>query len=143
MTDTKNIKSEITKTLDVIGTDKHESTAVPHSKNNRDSLAHELHVAQTIKSYGEGRYNKAKKACVDAGMMGDPEVLVPGATETAFAGQCYVITRSINNPTVKIDSDKLIVALRKLGVSADKIEKAKAEATVTSKPPERFTVAPK
>jgi hypothetical protein len=108
------------------------STAMPQidGMKNTEHLAYELMVAGVLRSAAGARYDAAKEAAKEAGVLGDETDAVPGTKKPVYEGMLVLITRQVNKPAQRLDSKKLITELRKAGVAADVIDKAIRLSTV-------------
>lgn len=142
--DAAKLKGNVQKHLDKIGGDK--ATGLPD--NVGDNLPHEpaaweLMIAGIIRSYGEKRYDNAKKAAEEAGILGKSADAVPGSKTVTYDGAYVSVIRSVNNASDKLDNKKFIAELRKRGVKQDVIDDAMLHATTPGTPAKRFEAVPK
>jgi hypothetical protein len=140
--DSTKLKANVQKALDKIGNDK--LTGIPEIGDNlpQEPLAWELMLSGIIRSYGEKRYDVAKKKAEEGKILGNdtPE---PGTKAVVYDGAYVSIIRTVNNAPQKVDMTKFQSALRKLGVSAAVIEKALLEATTAGTAAKRYEAVPK
>lgn len=142
--DAAKLKGNIQKHLDKIGSDK--STGLPDNVGDNlphESIAWELMVAGVIRSYGEKRYETAKRSAEEAGVLGKSAEAVPGSKTVTYDGAYVSVIRTVNNASDKLDTKKFIAELRKRGVKQDVIDDAMLHATTASTPAKRYEAVPK
>jgi hypothetical protein len=153
MSDGAVLLSSIQHVLNSIGADRQpdniqqllEQTKLPSKRKvtNTEHAAFEFMLAGILRSYSEKRYKVAKDAADKMGLLGESDTITPGSKLTVYDGNFVCIHRRVNNSTVRLNADQFITELRKLGVSAEKIEKARALATSETKPACVYEASPK
>ena len=121
------IKLKATAALEKIG--RHNGTAPLESTDNRMPQAHELFIADTMRSYANKRYDIAKKEADKAGLLLDEEIL-PGSTKVTYENEHFSLSAKVSSPRTQISETKLRVELIKAvgETAADRIiEKSKQE----------------
>ena len=101
---------------------------------SEEQAAYEYMLAREIEATAKKRAEGAKARLVELGMLDKAEKAKPGDTGYTYSGQLVSISYKVNNPAKRVDTKALSAALRKLGVSQDKIDQAFTEATKESKP---------
>jgi Zn-dependent M16 (insulinase) family peptidase len=147
----KTLASDLQKALMKIGIAN--GTAMPPSQDPIDQYLHDFYVASIGRRFFEGQHDKTKKAMLDA--LDDKEKqeiedLVKqtkdnkmGDSMDLTAGQNYSLVVSTRKGSLKLDDDKLRVALQvKHGMSAATVDKLFASCSDTTEPAKVFTVNP-
>lgn len=97
-------KASIQKSFSDIG--KKNSSSPPESTDNRFGLAYELFVSKELKSAAEKRYEAAKQAATDAGII-DEEQAVEGAEVNMYSSEHFDIALKKSASSWTLDKTKL------------------------------------
>ena len=132
------IKAKLTSKFAELGNKN--GTASPDSTDNRAKIAHEFFVADTLRSVANKRYEDAKKAAAEAGLLADDPV--PSSTVVTYENEHVTISAKTANPAQRLDPNLLKTKLM-LKLGAAEAEKLVSQATVTSKPATSYIFAAK
>ncbi len=113
-------KAAIQKSLSAIG--KKNGSAPPESKSNTFGLAYELFVASEIRSAANKRYDQAKAAAADAGIL-DESKCVEGSEISTHVNEYFDVTMKKAASSTTLDKAQLKNELSKAGMKADVIAK--------------------
>lgn len=98
-------------------------------------------LSDTIKKRFEAQAKKAKKDMESLGLLDGVNDVEPGNTVQLYDGGSFgSLAVKVSQPASRLDATQFETELRKLGVDADTIEKAKASATKTNSPAKSFQV---
>lgn len=86
-------------------------TAPLDSTDNRASIAHEFYVADSLRSMANKRYEVAKKAAENAGMLLDDPIA--GSTVVTYENEHVSLSAKVASPVKRLDTSKLSSALMK------------------------------
>jgi hypothetical protein len=132
------IKAKLTSKFAELGNKN--GTASPNSTDNRAKIAHEFFVADTLRSVANKRYEDAKKAAAEAGLLADDPV--PSSTVVTYENEHVTISAKTASAARRLDGKKLSAALiRELG--AAKATKIVEDSQVESKPATSYIFAAK
>ena len=113
----------------------------PATAKNTSGLAWEFMIASDIASLAEKRKNKAKAACIEAGVIfdsvTDPEA--PGTKRIVFDDEFMQIQVRVSQPTQATDHKQFVNALEGLGVDKKTITTAEQSAMKENRASHTFT----
>ena len=115
-------------------------TSAPTSLDNRASIAHEYFIADTLASMATKRKDEAKKAAIEAGILGSD--YVEGQTQQVYDNEHLSISAKTNQAVEALDKTKLFSELIKV-VGAEKAAVLMASATKKNKPATSYIFAVK
>lgn len=117
-------------------------TTRPETKNNRAPIAWELWVSSHLASVAKGRYEQAKKAALNAGIIFDhfKTPHEPGY-EHIYEDDVVEVWLKVNKPSRSYDVDKLCSYLIGRGVSKKAINEALVHASTQGKAAHTFTAS--
>lgn len=130
-----NKLAAVAKAFDRIG--KINGTKAPDPVLNSDPIAYEFFVASTLRRIADKRYDAAKSACADAGILGDPPDGPEG--ETLVHNGVVKITRKVNKGASRLSKDKLVAAMRRYGLSQGEIDEIIEKSSSTALPSQIFS----
>lgn len=131
----------ITESFALIGHDN--GSLMPRSKDNREPMAWELHVAKLLKRLAEAREKRAVTAAVKAGVMFDHEKAPKpvGTHEIVFTGEVVEVAVDVTTAATKLDIAGLIVDLERAGLTGKAIKRMVDKNTSENRAPHKFTTS--
>ena len=108
-----HLKAAIQKSLSNIG--KKNGSAPPESSSNSFGVAYELFVSNELRSAANKRYDVAKEAAKDAGII-DEERLIEGSEVSTHSNEYFDVTMKQSAASSTLDKTKLQSELMKFGL---------------------------
>jgi hypothetical protein len=121
-------KAAIQKAFSKIG--KSNGSAPPEAGSNTFSAAYELFVAKDLKSQAEKRYEAAKEAAIEQGVL-DMDKAVEGTEVNTYSSEYFDIALKTSASSTTLDKTKLQSEMAKAGIPDAKV---KAIIAAASKP---------
>jgi hypothetical protein len=132
------IKSKLSSAFSKIGN--LNGTSCPSSTDNRATIAHELFVADALASMASKRKDEAKKAAIEAGILGGD--YVEASTVQVYDNEFVSISAKTATASETLDKVKLFSELIK-ELGADKASMILAAASKKNKPATSYIFATK
>lgn len=123
-------KAAIQKAFSKIG--KSNGSSAPESDKNTFGVAYELFVSKDLKSQAEKRYDAAKKAAFDAGVIDESKVS-EGSEVTTFISDMFDVSLKQSNGSFTLDKTMLSNNLQKMGWSEADVNKLLANSSKPKK----------
>jgi hypothetical protein len=92
---------------------KSSTTKMPDNNKNTYPIAAEFAIAKQLRSMAEKRWDVAKKAAANAGILGDDDDYIVGDTVVVFNCQHFDVTAKKANPSRGLDKAQLMVEMLK------------------------------
>lgn len=116
-----------------------DAEAVNTTQDGLDMLAAELHVSATLRRAADARYEKAKAAIIDnftdkIDKIKSRAVATEIKASGTIEGVDYTLLIHAAKPVKRLDADKLLTELAKLGIKQSILDKAKEGAYKSNAP---------